>query len=98
MDRLKIIGAWLAKLGKYVAPIMLGYEINDIVSDIEEKQTVKYVPVMHEVIKNEQNAGFLKEVVIAAIMFFFMVIIGVKLYLKYKRNRQGGPEIELRGL
>lgn len=88
--------AWrfVSKVGKYFAPAVLGYEVNEFV---KEDQIVQYVPVVHEIIEKEQREGLVKDVLIVGIVVFVMVIFSIKFWLKIRKNRNE-EAIQMRNL
>lgn len=98
MERLKIIGKILSKIGKHMAPVIFGYEVNDMITQHCENRVEKYVPIVHKVIENEQNDGLVKNMIIGALIGFFMIFVSVKLYMKYKASGRGDQPMELHAI
>lgn len=92
MEYAKIMAKFFARMSKYIAPVLFGYEVNEMITDDGEMRMQAYVPIMHEVIKSEQSDGYLKDFIIISLIAFFIVIADVKVYLKYKKSASVQPE------
>lgn len=84
------------KVGKFVGPMIIGYEINEIVDEqVHNQDIVKYIHVNK--IENDQKT-FIRDILLGALIVSFFMAIGVKLYLDHKRQNSRPEQIELANL
>lgn len=74
------------KISELLTPVLIGYEINEQMSDDKDREIIKYVEKSTEVSKNLETDNIMKNTVICAVIVFFLILFGIKKYLKYKKS------------